>query len=99
MDFLMVSGKKKERDFNHLYSNFFCFGMPYEETGFIVYLTSYTHVTSKTMKSCLDTWFCSTITSLDFGEEWTEPDCFKFWISCYRLSHSSASNICIFKQM
>lgn len=52
--------------------------MPDEETGYIVYLTPYTYVKSKTIKSCLDTWFCFSITSSDFGGEWTEPDCFKF---------------------
>jgi hypothetical protein len=69
-----------------------------DETEFIVCLTPYTHAKSKTINSCLDTWYCSNITSLDFGGEWTEPDCFKFWISCYSLSYKSALNICVFKQ-
>ena len=43
----MVSGKKRREIL--IICNFFCFGMPYEATGFIVYLTPYMHVTSKTI--------------------------------------------------
>jgi len=53
MDFLVVSGKKRKEIL--IICNFFHFGMPDEETGFIVYLTPYTHVKSKTINSCLDT--------------------------------------------
>lgn len=98
MDFLMVSGNIRKEILTICKVISFILVWQLKKLGSLFILLHIHMLKARQVKSCLDTWFCSNITSIDFGGEWTEPDCFKFWISCYSLSYRSALNICIFKQ-